>query len=432
MRDPWLLLLALLTAAACGDDATPVPDGGVDAGPAPDGGPARDAGVDAGPPPPTDAPYKEPWTVRPTTTGATVRWESQLPPAVVAVEIEPEAGGVPTMATGSSRETVVTLEHGRDSAIIDEPDLPGTYSVNEVDVTGLEPATCYLYRLSGWPEIGGRFCTLHEPTDHDTPIRFYVVGDTNPVLDVTARIFASQDPRQAEIVLHAGDIQYYSAVIETYQVWWRLMRPLLSAAAFMPCVGNHESELDTEFEDYYVRLFAQGAEPGDDIRYTFATGGVHVFSISTEHDLSPGSEQHAWLEDRLGRAEATEGFRFSIVLFHRPIYSVGDYRPRLDDRAALEPLLDAHRVPLVLSGHLHGYERFEVGDVTYITSGGGGTIPDDVNALVEELPEDAALRVVAGAWSQSVLIEIVGDRITGEVIDSTGMVRDSFEKTVAP
>ena len=170
---------SLLVVAAC-DGA----DDQADAATAPDAA----QGVDAGPPPLDDAPHKGPWVQQPTTTGATVRWETQIAPAVVGVEVTPESGGSSLPFDGVSRETTTQLSYGVDSPVVDEPDVPGTYFVNEVRVDGLEPARCYTYRLVGWPTEGGRFCTLHEPSDTETPIRFFVMGDTSPGIGGTLRL----------------------------------------------------------------------------------------------------------------------------------------------------------------------------------------------------------------------------------------------------
>ena len=102
----------------------------------------------------------------------------------------------------------------------------------------------------------------------------------------------------------------------------------------------------------------------------------------TEHDLSEGSEQLEWLEEQLAVAEADPDYRFTILYLHRPLYTLGDYRPREDQRDVLFPVLAAHRIPLVLAGHVHGYERFEYPDTTHVVTGADrtGGVPSDKGA----------------------------------------------------
>jgi hypothetical protein len=446
-------LAVACTTSACGGgdpapDAAPsidaADDGGLDAFfvPRPDAGPP-----DAALPPPTEAPYKGPWVMRPTTTRVVVRWETRLPLAPATVVYEPEAGGTMATATGTSTETEVRLTYGIGAPLITEPDVPGTYYVNEVEITGLAPATCYTYEIAGFPEDGGRFCTMHEPTDVATPITFYAIGDTSPYFMGTLRVLGALPADRTEMSIHVGDIQYYSTLFETQQYWFGAMEPLLRANAFLPCFGNHESEEPFEQEDIYERLFATpGDEDDQTYWYHYESGGVHFLSLSSEHDLALGSEQNDWIEATLDRVEAEPGYRFTVLYLHRPFYSVGDYGIRAAQRDTVEPIVREHRIPLVLAGHMHGYERFVVPygtgpdtfDVTYVTTGGGGfrITPEAISDYVDDHPEDAAFRVAYGNYIQAMRFEITRDadgtdRIRGLCADDTGMERDAFEVTCA-
>lgn len=433
-----LACLALL-AACSNPPAPPASDTGTteDAGASPtDAGPRADAAVT---PPQTDAPYKGPFVMQPTTTSVVVRWESVLEPAHVEVDYQPEAGGTMQTATGAARLTHVLLDY-RGARM--HPDLPGDYYVSEVRITGLTPATCYTYSVAGYPLDAGRFCTMHEPTDHTTPIRIYAIGDTSPALQNTLRILSHTDPALQDFTIHVGDLQYYSTVVESQQLWFELMQPLLRANAFMPCEGNHESEIDHELDDIYARLFDHPGDVTDETWwFHYETGGVHFISLSTERDVSMAGQQWMWFSRTMDRIEAEPGYRFTIVYFHRPIYGVASYSPNLANRAAIEAVITTHRVPLVLAGHMHNYERFQIDDVTHVTTGSGGFVDPEstLDDLVTTFPEDAARRVAAGAYFEALLLEIVpdttvpgGDVIQARVVDEMGMERDTFEIHVPP
>src|SRR6185369_4196498 len=97
----------------------------------------------------------------------------------------------------------------------------------------------------------------------------------------------------------------------------------------------------------------------------------------------------------LADAQATPGFRFSIVYMHRPFYTLGDTSPQLDSRKLLEPFFQTLGVKLVLAGHMHGYERFlPPSGITYITCAGGGGVINDVNKGITTYPDDAPYRQV--------------------------------------
>lgn len=419
---------ALVSSDAAFDAPADAVDAMIDTGSRVDATDARDAAPDTLWLDPS--PSKGPWVQMIDTTHARVRWESRATPASVAITYAPESGGAMQSATGSSRETTVTTGYGVGVSIVPVPDLAGTYAINEVDLAGLSPATCYRYEVTGYPGAG-RFCTAHEASDHTTPISFIAIGDTNPVLMHTEGVLQHALPHNPEFTVHLGDMQYYSSVLESWQTWFGMMRPLLAQGAIFPCVGNHENELnDLEYVDYYQRLFTPASSDGNDSRYHYETGGVHFFSLDTQSDLTMGAPQYGWLMNTLDRVEAEPGYRFSVLYFHRPVYTLGDVDPRVDIRTALAPLMTSHRIPLVLSGHMHGYERFVVNGTTYIVSGGGGGAIGDVNAGVASHPSEVPLRQAAGAWFHAVVFTLNGTTMHGETIDERGTVRDTFDFTV--
>jgi len=418
------LLLALIAAlsSGCGDDDSV---DGADAG--------ADLGrPDLGPPAPDPEPIpKRPWVMGVNTTMAMVRWETPAEPDSVALELTPEAGGDTRTVTGTSSAHEFTLDHGEGLVAVELRDIAGTYYQQEVRIDGLEPATCYTYEVAAIEE-DGRFCTAHEPTDHTTPIEVLVVGDTSPKLGNTGPLIdALVDGYTFEMTLHAGDLQYYDAVFETWADWFPAHAPILAGGAFWPTIGNHEEERDgAEFDQTYARYFAnpsqtEAGEPdGTTSAYHFESGGVHFISVNSEDDIGDFDADFTYLDEALTAAEASEGHRFSIVFFHRPIWSVSRNGPAESLRAAIDPILDAHDVPLVLQGHHHAYERFIVEGRTYIVTGGGGAGLYDLDAQVESRPDEAALRVAAGSFHHGLRITIRETDLLVRAIDREGTVQD--------
>lgn len=398
---------------ACGDDT--VSDVGGDAR-ADVGG--SDADV------PTDEPSKGPWVLQAETNSAMVRWETRVLPLDVTVEFTPEGGGESMRATGDSTRSDLTFEFGA-SLRLDYPDLPGPYFLQDVVIEGLAPATCYDYVIVGWEGYGGRLCTTHLPDDR-TPIDLIVLGDTNPALGHTRRVLDHVLPTEPELIVHVGDLQYYSSVIETWQRFFVEMGPLFSAASFFPCIGNHEDELEGEYEAYYARLFDFPSRDGNTSRYHYTTGGVHFFAVNSEDDIGDYDPDFEWLDQAITEAESTAGYRFSVVYFHRPMYTLADAAPLQRIREPLKPILEAHDVPLVLQGHNHVYERFLVDGITYLVVGGGGAVADEVDTHVADYPDEVPLRLVAGDYYHAAVVRITADAISVRVIDEDGAVRDDF------
>lgn len=371
---------------------------------------------------------KGPWTNRVDATHLALRWESRSPGCVEATLVAP--GGEERIVRGAA--TAAEVKSSFDNGGVTDPDLAGTFYMAEIEVDGLTPGTCYGWRVRD-PAGGraGRACTAREP---GAPFTFLAIGDTNPALGHTAGVLEHTLPANPDFVVHVGDLQYYSSILETWQYWFEHMEPMLAAGGFFPCIGNHEFEdvVADEFDDYYLRLFATPSPQRDGSRlwYHFEWGGVSFFALDSEDDLSASSEQAEWLQAGLAGAELIPGHRFSVIYLHRPVYTLGDSAPRLDLRAVLAQIIQGHAVPLVLQGHMHGYERFEVGPVTYVTTAGGGGQIGDVNANVANYPDDVPLRVAVAPLSHAMLFDVTAGKLSGRAVGEDGAVIDSFEKSV--
>jgi predicted phosphodiesterase len=363
--------------------------------------------------------------MRATPSGASIFWET--PGAAGCVRATLDGSGPPV--TGTATHTTVTHSYGVDIGL-KQPDLAGDYDVARIDVTGLAPGSCHTYATSGGGQ--GRFCTARASGD---AFKFLAIGDTNPVLGHTVPILNHVLPEQPDFTVHMGDIQYYESVAETQAYWFGAMAPLLRAGAFYPTIGNHENELNgTEFADYYDRLFHQPSLDGTPPWFRFSSGGVWFHAIDTEIDWGPGSDQFKWLSQSFADAAASPGFRFSVLYMHRNLYTLGDAAPEIDQRNALAPLFAMYKVRLVLSGHMHGYERFEVGDITYITTGGGGGTINNVNGNVATYPDEVPLRVAVAPAYEAVVFEVTpqgaATTLHGRTIDENGAVIDDFTHVV--
>ena len=97
--------------------------------------------------------------------------------------------------------------------------------------------------------------------------------------------------------------------------------------------------------------------------------------------------QASWLDGRLSAA----GPALRAVVFHQPAWSCSSHdSDRQVDRLWV-PVLEGHRVALVLNGHDHNYQRFvSPGGVTYVVTGGGGRPLYPVDGCARGAPERVA------------------------------------------
>jgi hypothetical protein len=142
----------------------------------------------------------------------------------------------------------------------------------------------------------------------------------------------------------------------------------------------------------------------------------------------PTSDQGKWLLAKIEDATTKPGFRFSVLLMHRPFVTCGDSGELDGQRKAWEASLTKFKVLLVIGAHMHGYERFEMGDITYITAAGGGGLLGNVNEGLAR-PE-CVFRKASGAFFNTVVFDVKAGEIDGLAIDEKGATRDSFTKTV--
>lgn len=413
-----LLLVAAAFVAGCGDDtcSTKCGTGGAGTGGANAGGAGTGGGLEC----PATGFYHGPWVQKFDETSAFVRWDA-CAEGDVSITVEPDGGGAQTKFTGAQTAADVTTDYHGVAGVM--PDWPGTYYLSEVHVTGLDPATCYRYTVDSEPDRGGRFCTARLSGD---TFSFMTIGDTNPAIAPTEEMVALELMKSPDFIIHLGDIQYYTSVLDSWSQWFVSMGPMLEGGAFQPCVGNHESENPTEYADYYDRLFADAGFDGTREYFRYETGGVWFFSLDSELDLLRGP-QVDWLTAQLADAKTQPGFRGSIVYLHRPVISVADGGNHPDWRAHWEPIFLENGVVLVMSGHMHGYERyFTENSLTYIVSGGGGGLVGDIDANVATFPEDAALRVAKAASFHLMHFEVTTTSLEGAALDPTGAELDAF------
>lgn len=101
------------------------------------------------------------------------------------------------------------------------------------------------------------------------------------------------------------------------------------------------------------------------------------------------SAQLAWLDRSLGRSKAD----WKIVIGHHPVYArptdhgiegltrgphvIGLMMNGMPDLvAAIDPILQRHRVPLYLNGHLHDLQHVRSGSTNFVCTGAGSKIGD--------------------------------------------------------
>ena len=129
-------------------------------------------------------------------------------------------------------------------------------------------------------------------------------------------------------------------------------------------------------------------------RYSFEQSLVHTIMLSSEHNMTKGSDQFKFLEADLSGINRTVT-PWVVVELHRPMYNNEEYWTQdaigIAMRDEIEKLLHLHQVDLVMSGHYHTYlrscdglyqEKCSSGGPQYVTVGTGGAPLDRHEVLI--------------------------------------------------
>jgi acid phosphatase type 7 len=105
---------------------------------------------------------------------------------------------------------------------------------------------------------------------------------------------------------------------------------------------------------------------------------LYVIGLDSNTSLLPGSPQYRWVVAQI--ASLPKGLKFVLItMHHEPVGDIqagADDNPRPNEMALADLLTRENQKSnarfVVIAGHIHNYERFEQGGVTYLVSGGGG------------------------------------------------------------
>ncbi|GFR53263.1 hypothetical protein Agub_g16045 [Astrephomene gubernaculifera] len=306
--------------------------------------------------------------------------------------------------------------------------------IHHVLLTGLTPRTTYRYQLAGRDGrlAGGYSFTTLPLTTNVYPLRIGLIADVGQTVNSSATRdhLAANRP---QVVLHVGDNSYsdnYNAGNPnltdgkgTNQNRWdshaQLWQSLFSAVPVLNCAGNHELEMsgisafinsttssfsfpsNYPFQSYAARFPAPGTPAASlgaitpALYYsTVIAGAVTLITLNNYIPFQPGSPQHSWALAEFAKVDRAKT-PWLFVQFHAPPYHTYfvHYKEMECFMSVWEDVFYNYGVDLVLSGHVHAYERTHplykyrpdsCGPV-YLTIGDGGNVEGPYRNFVDEL-----------------------------------------------
>ncbi|KOO20937.1 purple acid phosphatase 22-like protein [Chrysochromulina tobinii] len=246
-------------------------------------------------------------------------------------------------------------------------------------LSGLLAGRTYGYRVAGHTRDYS-FTMPPDPTSGEGTYPFSVGLTADLGQTRASRANVELLRRRAEtvgvgVVLLAGDLSYADGWLPRWDTYGRMMEPLAAAVPVMTTAGNHEL--------------------GSDV------GPVHLISLCSYAATAPGSLQHRWLRRDLARIDRSMT-PWVIVMMHAPWYNTNSGHKGEAElmRQHMEADLYEAGVDLVLSGHVHAYERTlpvyrglvdECGPV-YLNLGDGGNYEGAYMPWLPSQPSWSAFR----------------------------------------
>lgn len=310
--------------------------------------------------------------------------------------------------------------------------------IHHVKLINLKPNTQYFYQI----EFGqtNAFSTAPEPGSTN-PLTFGVIGDIGQTADTKQTITHLAHAHKIQMILHAGDLAYADCNQNLWDSYGELIEPVAKSVSWMVGPGNHEIEVGSfsagsnqlfkSFESRYRMPQVKPAEFGQIIIpsainkatsqpycspsqflaeynfgnsfYSFDIGMAHIIYLNSYTPSDVNSVQYTWLVSDLTRINRAE-VPWVIVVMHCPWYNSNTAHQNEKQtelmKWTIEEVFFQFKVNLVITGHVHAYERTypvyqdkpnPMGP-TYITIGDGGNLEGHATNYQEPAPSWSAFR----------------------------------------
>jgi len=209
-----------------------------------------------------------------------------------------------------------------------------------------------------------------------------------------------------DAVLLGGDVPMRGGTANDYAVFDSETAPWRSEGLFViPTLGNHEmyreeKQLCEADQPVCIENWWKAFPKLRGRRWYSVQIGSRMFVLNLDSNspLVPGSEQAEWLRAQLVSLPPTVKFVF-FNMHHPPVADPPEEdkpgaSPRPNEVALADFLKTAperKRIQfIVVSAHVHNYERFLQNGITYLVSGGGGAKPDGVKRGPEDLYRESS------------------------------------------
>lgn len=234
-----------------------------------------------------------------------------------------------------------------------------TAHFHTVKFTDLDPGKKYAYRVgdgTNWSE----WFHFQTAAAENEPFSFIYFGDAqNDVRSMWSRVIreAYSDAPKAAFLLHAGDLINRAEADAEWGEWFGAGAWVNAMTPNVAVPGNHEqaktADGKRQLSHHWRPQFEFPVNGPQGLEESCFTIRYHNMLLVGMNSNEQQEVQARWLDDVLSQSDA----QWVVCSFHHPIFSTGQERDNRELRALWKPILDKHKVDLVLQGHDHTYGR---------------------------------------------------------------------------
>lgn len=367
-----------------------------------------------------------------TMAGITWRTSANVTIGMVEYIVAPDS---PQLAQHA--QSIVAVTETLDARAVAEAKVMANY--HSVRLENLIPNTLYAYRV-GDSEHWSEWFQFKTATAEPAPFSFIYFGDVqNYIFELWSRVIraAYRKAPDAGFMLYAGDLVETGHNDQHWSEWFQAGGWIHSSVPSLAIPGNHEYRnpvKDAKPQGLSVQWKPQFTNPLNGPKGLEETAfysdyqGVRIIGLNC---MEKWDEQIEWLDGIL----KNNPNKWTIVMYHYPIYSASSGRDNQQWREAIKPVLERHKVDMVLQGHDHVYTRGHDNpppgmnvlkkqhSIVYVVSVSGGKMYElradwkDYNATRDSKGENIQLFQV---------ISIDGNKLTLKSFTATGKLYDAF------
>lgn len=275
----------------------------------------------------------------------------------------------------SDSKIQIAEEYSRSDISDNAREYPATATLFDVEgsktwhhsvlIENLKPNTYYAYRLGNGSQWSEWFNFKTAGSTYER-LTFLYFGDIqNGIKSLWSRVArqAMRSVPQAQLALYAGDIVNRGDNGSEWDEWFCASSVVNSNIPLVLASGNHDHVTSmngvrdiSAYWNMQFNLPKNGPEAVENSCYFADLQNVRFIVLNTElfnHNEHIAAAQTAWLEEVLD----SNPNRWTVMLFHHPIFSTKKNRDNMELRAAIKPLIERYGVDLVLQGHDHTYAR---------------------------------------------------------------------------